>query len=564
MNPDWTFPTQNDQLGANATQVSTGANFLADQDGINTTLWEGLSAPPTSPLSDPTGVTGFGEDSAPDLSWCVCSFPGTYCSQHHTYGALQESELFLPSFNSGEGMAYSYDFLAQSEQSPEFLRLPELSPTFPPIEEIDSDIFACGRSSPSHTHQEPPRSSEAPKKRLSRRSRISATAKHVLETYFSSNPYPDKEGVAQLNKETGLNAKSIKTWFCNFRHRKARGRTIDPVLPIRTEAVGGSQSTRADSYVVPPKFTLAQAMAEPRLPMTASAASMASMVSLWSMALSSAGLEELNQVSPAHSTNSIERYLATPLEQEAVDSSALDSLSVINSETPVEERYHRSTSAFNSIDSLRERSERHKTGSVGSVASRNSFESWTSQNSINSRGSRRGRRNWARPSGGINKAPLPNTKSNRFPTTGPSKHTWYCTSLDCDKSFWYRYDWDRHEMAVHYWPYQWVCDVGMDASTVHKDAASRIFFRQDQFLAHLMSAHPGADITKNAISASMKENPDFNRAALSCGFCYHYSRNWEERQDHVAAHLKNGLPKSKWIPFGRSRFGMTKSSAISD
>lgn len=513
MNPDWIFPTQDDQLGAHATQVSTDTNFLVNQDAMNTTPWEGLSTSLTGPLSESAGTTDLGAN--PDLMWCGCAFPGIYCSQHHAYGGLYDGHLSPTSFGSGEGVAYHYDFFAQSEQIPE---LPQPS-----------------EANTVHTDQASQRPSEAPTKRLSRRSKISSTAKHILETYFSSNPYPDKEEVAQLNKKTGLNVKSIKTWFCNFRHRKARDRTIDSLLTLSSGVVEVSEDTKGNSCLVPlgpPSFPEPQAEEKRQR---------SRMASQSFMSISSAGIQRLDQVSPAHSTNSLERYLATPLEEDAVALAALELLPDID--IAAVERYSRLAQARNSVDWLQGRSDYHKAGSASSVNSGNSAGSWTSQSSINSRGSRRGRRNWARPSGGINKV----TKTKKSTTTRNPKHTWYCTSPDCDKDFLYRYEWERHEAAVHHWPHVWTCNVDTDAPTVHKDATSRIFFRQDQFLAHLKSAHPGTDITQNPPGASKKKNPNFNRASLNCGFCLRTLRSWEERQDHIATHLQKGLAKSSWL-----------------
>lgn len=54
-----------------------------------------------------------------------------------------------------------------------------------------------------------------------RRTKISKFAKTILEQFFSSNPYPDKDELRTLRSATKLKEKAIQTWFSNSRSRKA-------------------------------------------------------------------------------------------------------------------------------------------------------------------------------------------------------------------------------------------------------------------------------------------------------------------------------------------------------
>jgi hypothetical protein len=284
------------------------------------------------------------------------------------------------------------------------------------------------------------------------------------------------------------------------------------------------------------------------------------------MSVSTESLRQLDRMSPADSTSSLGRYLATPLREEALPSATIESLSETcfttggSPETESMEKRQPELERQSWIvpdtglllgAQISKRSRVDGAGSVvgsdSSIDSGNSARSWTSQTSVDSRGSRRGRKSWV---------PTPNqstaiasfkTKSKKPVTAEQSKRPWYCTWPDCNKAFQYRYEWDRHEVAVHYWPYHWVCNLGEETSTVHKDASSRIFFRQDQLLVHMKGAHPETRVTKDSASALKKDNPSFNPASLRCGFCHRDLGNWEERQDHVSAHLQEGKPKFAWL-----------------
>jgi hypothetical protein len=151
-------------------------------------------------------------------------------------------------------------------------------------------------------------------------------------------------------------------------------------------------------------------------------------------------------------------------------------------------------------------------GSNDSLASGDSCQSWISHMSLDSRGSRRGRKRFTRTSV-VNvdryvdekyvshklqpdmdrmsnlvlpephhfmSAPIPLrnhtradpvTSMNREDkSTGPLAPAIYCTWPSCNLRFRYRFDWARHEEAVHYCPFNWVCcGDGSDHATQLED-----------------------------------------------------------------------------------------------
>jgi hypothetical protein len=148
----------------------------------------------------------------------------------------------------------------------------------------------------------------------------------------------------------------------------------------------------------------------------------------------------------------------------------------------------------------------------------------------------------------------------------------FCTWPSCNSRFQYRYDWSRHEEALHYCPFHWVCCNAIThashclickatnhSTTEHcgaclmKDMQSRTFLREDQLTQHIKRAHLSPDATKRMIpkdllSAWKIDNPFFSKSYLHCGFCGVVSDTWAQRQDHVHDHLKKGICKSSWWP----------------
>ena len=159
----------------------------------------------------------------------------------------------------------------------------------------------------------------------------------------------------------------------------------------------------------------------------------------------------------------------------------------------------------------------------------------------------------------------------------------FCTWPDCDSRFRYRFDWSRHEEAVHYVPYHWICCMTETFETVPpcflcvgsyhtttdhcsscrgKEIGSRTFYREDQLVQHIKRIHryKGAtigSIPKVLLALWKCDNPSISAAGLHCGFCGESFGCWAERQDHVFEHLVKGVCKSSWLPIIQAELSLT-------
>ena len=144
--------------------------------------------------------------------------------------------------------------------------------------------------------------------------------------------------------------------------------------------------------------------------------------------------------------------------------------------------------------------------------------------------------------------------------------------------FRYRFAWARHEEAVHYCPYHWICCLEVDTvlrlpscfvcgeedvllshfSKAHFlrcgmiEQESRTFLREDQLAQHIQNFHVKAvaaktNVPKDLLCAWKTKNPGLGELALRCGFCGLRFVAWEQRQEHVFAHMQSGTLKSDWL-----------------
>jgi hypothetical protein len=332
--------------------------------------------------------------------------------------------------------------------------------------------------------------------------------------------------------------------------------------------------------------------------------------------VSSASLEALNRLSPACSTTSLERFLSNPMEEEGVPISFIKLALQTNVQDP--------TWVTTPPTAPQSRSSVNSGSSIGSIGS---FHSCNSHVSTDSRGSRRGRKQWRRI--------LTNHQENHdslaidyqralyhspetLPTISSTSEFYYqsvtpslrwlslrattdmldfhcngaqpkrssegtntctddrqlfCTWPSCMSRFRYRFAWTRHEEAVHYCPFHWVCcrvdnqpqdilhcivcrkgdhtAVQHCSSCATKDLPSRTFLREDQLAQHIKRVHPHpnipkTNILKDILSLWKTNNPSFPAEYLRCGFCGLVSATWTQRQNHVFDHLKKGMSKSLW------------------
>jgi hypothetical protein len=246
-----------------------------------------------------------------------------------------------------------------------------------------------------------------------------------------------------------------------------------------------------------------------------------------------------------------------PPEYPLIPNSTDDPFPLFESQLPLSKHYTPPTRFFTPSEQA------FSSRSKSSMGSHNSFRSSGSCISGDSRGSRRGRKGWIPLSLVKDKTDYPN----------------FCTWPDCQKTFRYRSEWTRHEEAIHYCPYHWICclevktvmrlprcficgerDVLLSHLTEHhfsscagRDLDDRTFLREDQLAQHMKSAHLDAEISKSSIpkdvlAAWKMDNPSLTAGSLHCGFCGLVFKTWEQRQDHVFEHLKIGICKSAWWP----------------
>ena len=148
-----------------------------------------------------------------------------------------------------------------------------------------------------------------------------------------------------------------------------------------------------------------------------------------------------------------------------------------------------------------------------------------------------------------------------------NKRLFQCTF--CADSFATRYDWQRHEKALHLAVEQWMCapqggiikvdgvntcvfchEQGVDDRHLEehnfsicrdKPPEQRGFPRKDHLRQHLRLTH---NVPYHPSMDGWRETK--SRIVSRCGFCNSYFTTWEERVDHLAGHFKNGADMVKW------------------
>lgn len=333
--------------------------------------------------------------------------------------------------------------------------------------------------------------------------------------------------------------------------------------------------------------------------------------------VSRTSLEALERISPSGSASSLQRWLDTPANEDAVLSPTLLSPQISHAEfqytlsdpmvprddyspqksplwtkspVPDAEGVARSYKASSAASS------RSSRGSDSSSMSRCSFRS------ADARGPRRGRKAWRRshsinqgveepesgPNGHDGEYPDPaldvKGKATLSSTGDEVSRRYFCTFQNCEARFMFRFEWLRHEEALHCQPYHWVCCLDTTAnhleilplcwicgelnvtanhfvinhfsSCTEKEHEDRLFFREDQLLQHINGVHLTTRVSKmvaqHLLSSWKIDNPSFDKGFLICGFCGLVSDSWQQRHPHVAEHLRKGAGKTAWWPEGPS------------
>ncbi|KAL2795496.1 hypothetical protein BJX66DRAFT_324588 [Aspergillus keveii] len=144
----------------------------------------------------------------------------------------------------------------------------------------------------------------------------------------------------------------------------------------------------------------------------------------------------------------------------------------------------------------------------------------------------------------------------------------------CADSFLTKYDWQRHEKALHLPVDRWICAPrggllkidnnnntltqvcvfchAVDPTPEHlarhnfltcqtKPANERVFFRKDHLKQHLKLTHNATWLP------SMEAWLETRNAIVSrCGFCSATFSAWDERLEHIAEHFKAGATMAQW------------------
>ncbi|KAL4883352.1 hypothetical protein BJY04DRAFT_31110 [Aspergillus karnatakaensis] len=170
--------------------------------------------------------------------------------------------------------------------------------------------------------------------------------------------------------------------------------------------------------------------------------------------------------------------------------------------------------------------------------------------------------------------PIPGKRSRRRRIARPLKkekdktrRAYQCTF--CADSFITKYDWQRHEKALHLSIDRWVCSPqgGMETVdnidvcafchaqeinpehfashnflTCHtKPIEERTFFRKDHLKQHLKLTHNVGWLP--SMTQWRRTRSDITSR---CGFCDSTFTTWDERVEHVAEHFKSGADMTKW------------------
>ncbi|KAJ5082622.1 hypothetical protein N7532_011665 [Penicillium argentinense] len=152
----------------------------------------------------------------------------------------------------------------------------------------------------------------------------------------------------------------------------------------------------------------------------------------------------------------------------------------------------------------------------------------------------------------------------------PQQRPFQCTF--CTDTFKSKHDWTRHEKTLHLSLESWVCapfgPIYQDEishldrcvfcdiespSEEHiqghrykecqdKPVALRTFYRKDHLSQHLRLVHS----SENAVAGIAKWKSEVTHINSRCGFCSQTFTLWSDRNDHLAAHFRQGTLIKEW------------------
>ncbi|OCL11694.1 hypothetical protein AOQ84DRAFT_386650 [Glonium stellatum] len=407
-------------------------------------------------------------------------------------------------------------------------------------------------STPYHTQALNKRTNQ--QKFKTQRSRISPEARSILEEHFNNDAYPTARDIDVIAQLSNLENKTVKNWFNNTRSRRSVRELNNTVQSFPGPQLSSSRKSKKDVDVV------------------------------------SVG-------SKSSSNLSIERYLEAPLDEEPASAKAIEAALTLE---PHLQSYSHSGNVLNELpqqlgDSCSSilisssgrplsddgvMSNRH----ISAISSRHSSASGGSPSSHGSstssfgRARRRGRKRWHHTPYSTSSKGL-DQKEEDEDDQGRNV-SFFCTF--CRKAFMAKYEWKRHEEAVHLPQKTWICCYqGAPSPTrcpfcwvflpteehlakhryqecMSKPEAQRTFSRKDHLFQHIRNTHNTHDLSEHPpifpIDATLKSwecSPpplESDNPALHCGFCGRWFRTWNERSEHIARHFKSGVEISTWWP----------------
>ncbi|KAJ5083292.1 hypothetical protein N7456_012719 [Penicillium angulare] len=338
----------------------------------------------------------------------------------------------------------------------------------------------------------------------------------VLREWFYQNqevPYPSEDQKMKFSTETGFSQKRISTWFANARRRQKQHMQMSNATLNRRTRAGSPLITSTLSSLTP-----------------------------------------------------LERWKASPPEDEPVDESVIQDAIALDVTDPITEPFEFDTSTMELFNF--DASSSHLPSSNSSFGSRAS----ESSESVSSA--------WSHHSG-ERSLPFPllsQSSRSRSRLRDPGSESsdermFQCTF--CTRSFRKRHDWARHEKSVHISLDSWICTPDLEClkqgySTLvseckfcdtvlptephweehefhvcaERPIADRSFSRKDYLWQHLRKFH---SCTKIPVQGLESWRGLGARVESRCGFCDQTLSTWNARTDHLAAHFKDGMRMDQWV-----------------
>ncbi|KAK6345851.1 hypothetical protein TWF730_010194 [Orbilia blumenaviensis] len=368
------------------------------------------------------------------------------------------------------------------------------------------------------SHTDPPSNSvPIPTKKNKGRRHLSKSSKTALQKWFLNNiqhPYPSEAEKQSLSEETGLSVRQVTDWFANTRRRRKYKTEVSPALEqSQPQTIATTIGTTSP---VPIPSTNVD----------------------W------------------ESMTPLDRWRHSPPDQEAAPLNAIaDAVLNVDASPHIVRAW-----SFDSSESSFGTSHGSHGSSVSSRLSISpSIVGSGSESSGPLKTTRRRRRRYR------HRSP---TKTSRKEKDDTADRIYQCTF--CTDTFKSKYDWTRHESALHLALEAWVCnghetvyiknderkcifcdltnptDIHLEEHNFDKCArkpvSARTFYRKDHLTQHLRTVHNAKRITNGM--AKWKSKMD--EVNCRCGFCGERFSLWSLRNAHIAEHFTDGVKMNEW------------------